>query len=181
MMIIEISLFIRGIVRIMLHRYDGGTNLVQESDGVKMLKRQDGVVSELIFGILIYGVLLQVTGIWLVKNKLLYSSGLWFGILFALGITLHMAVVIREAVNSGSGQKRVITMYLFHYGMAIIMFAAMIYLQLGNPVSAFLGIMGLKLAAYFQPLLHGFLSKIQKAGTTVEGEQIEEKENEVRA
>ena len=38
-----------------------------------MLKRLNKVLPELILGILIYGILVQITGIWFVKDKLSYS------------------------------------------------------------------------------------------------------------
>lgn len=45
-----------------------------------MLKRINAVLPELILGILFYGIVVQFAGIWFVKDKFSFSSGLWIGI-----------------------------------------------------------------------------------------------------
>lgn len=49
-----------------------------------MLKRINDVLPELILEIFLYGLLVQLTGVWFVENKLLYSTGLWIGIAAAM-------------------------------------------------------------------------------------------------
>lgn len=126
-----------------------------------MLKRLNKVLPELILGILIYGVLVQITGVWFVEDKLLYSTGLWLGILLAIGMAIHMAVVIEDAVSIGSSQGKLITLSLLRYIVVVLVFAGIIYFHLGNPILTFIGVMGLKLAAYAQPFLHKAILKTQ--------------------
>lgn len=138
-----------------------------------MLKRLNKVLPELILGILIYGVLAQITGVWLTEDKLSYSVGLWIGILLAVGMAVHMAVVIEDAVSLGSSQGRIITMSLLRYVVVILVFVCIIYFRLGNPIAAFAGVMGLKIAAYLQPFLHKTILKLQgrEENPTENGEQ----------
>lgn len=126
-----------------------------------MLKRLNKVLPELILGILIYGVLVQITGVWLVEDKLLYSMGLWIGIVLAVGMAIHMAVVIEDAVSAGSSQGKIITMSLLRYVVVVIVFVCITYFHIGDPIAAFFGVMGLKIAAYLQPFLHKTILKWQ--------------------
>lgn len=126
-----------------------------------MLKRLNKVLPELILGIILYGILLQVFGVWLVKDKLHYSSGLWIGIALAVGMAIHMAVVIEDAVSLNSSRAKLITQSLVRYIVVVVVFFVMMYFHLGNLVSAFLGVMGLKAAAYAQPFIHKTILKLQ--------------------
>ena len=60
-----------------------------------MLKRINDALPELILGILIYEIVVEFTGIWFVKDKLGYSIGLLIGAATAIGMAVHMAVVLR--------------------------------------------------------------------------------------
>ena len=42
-----------------------------------MLKRLNDALPGLVTGIIIYGVIIQITGVWFVDDKLGYSVGLW--------------------------------------------------------------------------------------------------------
>lgn len=126
-----------------------------------MLKRLNKVLPELILGILIYGIAIQITGVWFVKDKLLYSTGLWTGILLAVGMAIHMAIVIEDAVSLNSGRAKLITMSLLRYLVVVLVFFGMMYFHLGNLITAFAGVMGLKIAAYMQPFIHKTILKIQ--------------------
>lgn len=45
-----------------------------------MIKRLNKALPALLLGIVLYGLLVQFIGVWFVKDKLLYSTGLWIGI-----------------------------------------------------------------------------------------------------
>ena len=71
-----------------------------------MLKRLNEALPGLVLGIIIYGILLQITGIWLVNDKLRYSTGLWIGIGCALFMAIHMAISIEDAVCIGTEERK---------------------------------------------------------------------------
>lgn len=127
-----------------------------------MLKRLNKVLPELILGIVIYGVVVWLAGIWFVEDKLLYSTGLWIGVILAAGMAVHMAVVLEDAVSAGGNQGKLITMSLLRYGAVVIVFGCITYFHLGNPIAAFAGVMGLKIAAYLQPIFHKLILKLQR-------------------
>lgn len=127
-----------------------------------MLKRLNSVLPELLLGILIYGILAQLIGVWFVKDKIMYSAGLWAGVSLAAAMAVHMAVVIEDAVSLGSSQGRVIIMSLLRYGAAVLVFFCTAYFHLGDPMAVFVGVMGLKIAAYMQPSIHKAFSKQSK-------------------
>ena len=52
-------------------------------------------------------------------------------------------------------------MSLLRYVVVILVFVCIIYFRLGNPIAAFAGVMGLKIAAYLQPFLHKTILKLQ--------------------
>ena len=65
-----------------------------------MIKRLNKALPALLLGIVLYGLLVQFIGVWFVKDKLLYSTGLWIGIAMAMGMAIHIAVVIEDAILS---------------------------------------------------------------------------------
>ena len=122
-----------------------------------MLKRLNESLPDLVLGIIIYGILLQITGIWLVNDKLRYSTGLWIGIGCALFMAIHMAISIEDAVCIGTedgAKKKTIASAMFRYVIVLLVLVAMCYFNLGMILPAFFGVLGLKISAYVQPLFY---------------------------
>lgn len=121
-----------------------------------MLRRINDALPGLVAGILIWGVLVQLTGVWFVADKLRYSIGLWSGIAAAVGIAVNMAIVIYDAVLEDVGNhanRRVIAKSILRYLVVVILFFILGFFNFGNLFTAFLGVWGLKVSAYAQPLL----------------------------
>lgn len=132
-----------------------------------MLKRLNDTLPGLIAGILIYGVLVEAVGVWLVADKLSYTVGLVIGIAVACGLAVNIAVVIRDAIDTYGGERakeKIIAKSLLRYAVVVIIFFVMIKWELGNPIVAFIGVMGLKVSAYLQPFAHRFLSTLGGRG-----------------
>lgn len=142
-----------------------------------MLRRLNKVLPELILGIILYGIVLQVTGVWFVSDKVRYSSGLWIGIALACGMAIHMAVVIQDAVSIDSGQGKLIAQNMIRYIVVVAVFFCMMYFRLGNLVTAFLGVMGLKAAAYAQPFIHKMIYNIRGREEDIQDELENEQQN----
>ena len=132
-----------------------------------MLKRLNDALPGLVWGILVYGVLVEVIGVWFVTDKLMYSTGLAIGIALACGMAIHMAVVIRDAMEiygESQAQRIATAKSAVRYLAVVVVFFIMIKWDLGNPLAAFVGVMGLKVSAYLQPLAHKFMSKLRGRG-----------------
>lgn len=127
-----------------------------------MLKRLNEALPGLLLGIIIYGVLLQVVGVWLVEDQLHYSTGLWIGIGCAVFMAIHMAMSIEDAVSIGTedgAKKKTIASAMFRYFIVLLVFVLMVYFNLGMLLPAFFGVLGLKISAYLQPVFYRMLGK----------------------
>ena len=124
------------------------------------LRRLNEALPGLVIGIIVYGLIIQLTGVWFVEDKIRYSSGLWIGIGCAIGMAIHLAMVIEEAVRYNDGNtKRLSVKSVLRYAVVVIIIFVMMYFKLGNLVTAFLGILGLKVSAYAQPFMHKVIFK----------------------
>ena len=122
-----------------------------------MLKRLNEALPGLVLGIIIYGILLQFTGVWLVDDKLRYSTGLWIGIGCALFMAIHMAMSIEDAVSIGTedgAKKKTIAGAMIRYVVVLLVLVVTFYFNLGMILPAFFGVLGLKISAYAQPLFY---------------------------
>ncbi len=128
-----------------------------------MLRRINPSLPGLIAGIVIYGFLVQITGVWFVEDKIGYSIGLWYGIAIGIGMAINLATVIYDAVTfdgEGNANKRVAAKSMLRYIVVAILFGILGYFEFGNLFTAFLGVMGLKFSAYAQPLLNKIVNKL---------------------
>ncbi|MCI8300587.1 MAG: hypothetical protein HFI69_09580 [Lachnospiraceae bacterium] len=130
-----------------------------------MLRRINPVLPELLAGILLYGIVLQLTGMWFVDDRQQYAAGLWAGIVLAMGMAVNMAVVILDAVDAMASKGAAVRTGLWsvlRYVVIVGAFAGVWYFEAGNLLVMFLGLMGLKVSAYLQPFLHKIILQIQK-------------------
>ena len=147
-----------------------------------MLRRINPALPGLVAGILIYAVLVQITGVWFVEDKIGYSIGLWYGVAIGIGMAINLATVIYDAVTfdgEGNANKRVAAKSMLRYLVVAILFGILGYFEFGNLFTAFLGVMGLKFSAYAQPLLNKLVNKLtggSDAASSDENSEINEKE-----
>lgn len=148
-----------------------------------MLKRINEGLPGLIVGILLYGAVLQLAGVWFVEDKWAYAIGLWYGIAIAVGMAINMAIVIYDAVTfdgEDGAKTRVASKSLLRYVVVAILFGILCYFHLGNLFAAFMGVMGLKVSAYLQPLFTRVVNKITgRFDAASEDEQRENLNEEV--
>ena len=125
-----------------------------------MLKRLNDALPELVLGIIVYGIVVELAGVWFVTDKLRYTTGLVIGIALAV----NMAIVLRDAVEIYGGehaQAKIIAKSILRYVIVVIVFFVMMKFNLGNLFTAFIGVLGLKISAYLQPFTHKFVLKLQ--------------------
>ena len=107
-----------------------------------MLKRINEALPGLVVSILLYGVIVELIGV-------------WFGIAIAVGMAINLATVIFDSVTMGDtahATRRIVTKSILRYVVVVILFVLFGYFQWGNLIAAFLGLLGLKIGAYLQPL-----------------------------
>ena len=145
-----------------------------------MLKRINPSLPGLVAGIVIFGVLVQVTGVWFVEDKMGYSIGLWYGVAIGIGMAINLATVIYDAVTfdgEGNASKRVAAKSMLRYIVVAILFGILGYFEFGNLFTAFLGVMGLKFSAYAQPLFNKVVNKLIGRNDATSNDEDSEKEN----
>ena len=126
-----------------------------------MIKKINETLAELLLGILLWGIFWQAAGVWFVRDKWSCSISLWAGVLTAGLCAVHMYKSLDKALDFSEkdAQKYMMSRSMMRYGCIMIVLLAFALTEAGNPLSCFLGVMGLKTAAYLQPLLHKVLEK----------------------
>lgn len=121
-----------------------------------MKRKINETLAELMIGIFLWGVFWQAAGVWFVPDKVSCSIGLWPGVLTAELCALHMYRSLDRALefSEKDAQKYMMSRSMMRYGLIIVVLLLLMITEAGNPLCAFLGVMGLKAAAYLQPLLH---------------------------
>lgn len=116
----------------------------------------DDTLLELIIGITAFGAICQILGIWLVSDKAGYSLGLWLGVISGIFMAAHMWWSLNSALDEpeARAQKLIRSHSMLRYGVVVLVFVGLAITKIANPLAAFLGIMGLKVAAYLQPFTH---------------------------
>jgi len=128
---------------------------VRMKTGISRLKEINSALPGLMLGIVLFGVLCQTVGFFLVRDKADYSIGLWIGILTAIFMAFHMAFSLNLTVerDEKGAQASAIRQNIIRYVVVVIIFGILMLTGVGNPLAAFLGVMGLKFSAYIQPML----------------------------
>ena len=141
-----------------------------------MLKRLNEALPNLVIGIIIYGVIIQFTGVWFVDDKLKYSVGLWYGVIIAIGTAINLAQVIYDSVSLGDSdyaRRRIIFKSVLRYVVIVILFFILGIFNFGNLFTAFIGMLGLKISAYSQPILNKLICKLTGRSDASSEEDIE--------
>jgi hypothetical protein len=139
---------------------------------IKEFRRLNEALPGLLMGILIYGGLVELIGVWFASDKLLFTTGLFIGIACALGMGIHLAVVLDETVRTQNASPKMIKLKsVLRYLVVVAVFFVMMWLHLGNLISAFIGVLGLKASAYAQPLLHKLIH-LQKDENNRKDEEV---------
>ena len=135
--------------------------------GISRLREINSALPGLLFGIVIFGVLCQIVGVFLVDDRADFSIGLWIGVGTAIFMAFHMAVSLNMTVERDvkGAQAAATRQNIIRYLVVVIVFAILMVTGIGNPLAAFAGVMGLKLSAYAQPILS---KKIRAADNTGE-------------
>ena len=90
-----------------------------------MLRRINDALPGLVAGIILYGIIIQITGVWFVEDRVSYSIGLWYGITIAIGMAINLAKVIFDSVTiygEENANRRIIMKSVMRYAVVVILF-----------------------------------------------------------
>lgn len=135
--------------------------------------KKDNTLIELLAGIVCIGVLEQVILLLFFENHLYNAIGVWCGILVSVICAIHMKRSIEDAVDLGDTEratKYATKGYITRMAITAVLVGAVLYFEVGNPITVLAGVFALKLAAYMQPFMHKVFLKLQeKKGGTLRG------------
>lgn len=132
-----------------------------------MLRRLNDALPGLVLGIILYGIVIELLGVWFVEDKLRYTTGLLIGIALACGMAVNIAVVLQESVDiygQNHARQKIIAKSLMRYMIVVVVFFVMMKWNLGNLFTAFIGVLGLKVSAYLQSFKHKIIAKLKRRG-----------------
>lgn len=125
-----------------------------------MKRKIDPTLFELCLGIFLYGVIFEII-LLLFSREISYSLGLWIGIVLAVMGSVHMWWSLDRGLDMAEKDavKSMGVNNIIRYLVLVLVTAILIYTGFANPIFTFCGYMGMKLSAYFNPLIHRFLSR----------------------
>lgn len=128
---------------------------------IKKISSINSALPGLLLGIVLFGAVSQLIGIFLVTEKVTYSIGLWIGVLTAIFMSFHMAFSLNNAVDRDvKGAQAVATRQnIIRYLIVVLILGILMMTNIGNPIAAFVGVMGLKVSAYLQPIFQKLSQK----------------------
>jgi len=125
----------------------------------------NAVLFEMISGVVIFGLICQMTIVWFLTDKMSFSLGLLLGIIVAVGYTIHMWWSIGQYLYMGThapglARKHMAIRYMV---VALVLGAAAMINQL-EFLAVVLGVLGIKVGAFMQPLLRKVIKRGNENG-----------------
>jgi small-conductance mechanosensitive channel len=123
-----------------------------------MEKTTKNLIVEVSIGIVLFTLLVMLAAFFLYPDRTVYA-GLFLGMILALAMFLSMAVVLDKSMKTGDPktvQKRGVISGLVRYVLLILILITVTYWFSNwfHPVAVVIGVLGLKVGAYFQPIFH---------------------------
>ena len=110
---------------------------------------------ELQIGVIIFGILNILIGMWFPKNMLAWVLGGVLGTVTALVMTDNMARAVVKAVSDETkASARMRFAFFFRYALAVVVMIVACVSPYTNPIATFIGIFSIKFATYLSPLIH---------------------------
>lgn len=119
-------------------------------------EKKENILAELLTGIILLGIVMQIVCAIVSKDYLYNAIGLWSGISVACFMAIHMKRSIEDALDLGEdgAVKHARKAYALRTIVAFLVIGIVIYFNLGNPITLVIGIFPLKISAYLQPHMH---------------------------
>jgi len=136
--------------------------MVTMRKGEESINKPDMVLYELISGVVLVGVFVQIAFLIFSVNVLYDSCGWWGGIAIACFMAFHMYRSLDNALDlqEGDAMSSVRKNSLIRYSIVVIVMVIMHYTGAGNVVTYVFGVLMLKAGAYLQPFTHKVFNKI---------------------
>lgn len=128
---------------------------------IETLREKNRTLLEMNIGLVFWGLVCQLVGIFFTSDRLIYSFGIWFGIALGMVNVLHMYRTLDRALDLGEAATKVIFRgYIIRYVMLVVILGILMVTNVINPLVVFLAYMGVKVTALIQPITHKLCNKI---------------------
>lgn len=126
------------------------------------MKKMNETLKDLIIGIVFCMVVVCIIGALVTDNKLSFIFGELLGSIIAIMLAIHLNASIGRALDmdeEGAAKytKKMAILRLIIMGCAVVV--ALTFPEVFNLIGTLLGILGLKISAYLQPLTNKFITK----------------------
>ena len=136
-------------------------------------KEINPVLLELLAGLGIYGAAAGAAGMVTSGGSLYFLAGILAGLFFAVCLILNMYLTIDTALDPESANKYMVRRTLVRKVLTVLAAAVGIKIHMLTFSGIILGVLGIKIAAYLQPLIHRRVSE-RRSGRN---EEVESKMN----
>lgn len=128
---------------------------------IEELKEIDPVLLELLAGLGIYGAAAGAAGMVTSGGSLYFLAGILAGLFFAVCLILNMYLTIDTALDLDpeSANKYMVRRTLVRKFLTVLAAAVGIKIHMLTFSGIILGVLGIKIAAYLQPLIHRRVSE----------------------
>lgn len=125
--------------------------------------KKENILIELLTGVLIMGVVIQIVCLIAFENDGYNAIGLWAGIAVAVFMAIHMKRSIEDTLDIGEedAEKYARSAYTKRTLISLAIVALVVVFDFGNPITLVIGIFSLKLSAYLQPCIHKVFCGLQ--------------------
>ena len=126
--------------------------------------KKDNTLLELLMGIILLGVMMQIVVAIISKDYLYNAIGLWSGAAIACFMAIHMKRSIEDVLDLGEegGAKHMRSTYLVRITIVAVAMGIVIGFNLGNPITLLFGALTLKIAAYLQLYMNRLFRRFRK-------------------
>ena len=131
---------------------------------IRKILQENETLRELMAGIVLYGIVIQVILAVFFPLKVFRAVGLWAGILCGLAMAVHMAFCLEKIVEMDEKGAKAYAKRttLIRYACVCLVLILIAYTKTGDPVTLVLGTLGLKIGAYLQPAVHKVATKCSR-------------------
>lgn len=128
---------------------------------LEVLRKKNRTLLEMHAGMVFFGVVCQVTGVFFATDQGNYALSLWCGIVAAMISACHMYRVLERSLDQGDAATKLIYKgYILRYVTIVLVMLVIILTGVMNPLVVFLGYMSMKVSALMQPFTHKLTNKI---------------------
>lgn len=133
---------------------------------IKWIREANETLLDLIFGSLLWSLVVEIAGLFIVSNKLSYTIGIVLGTAVAVGMSISMEKGLERCLHMNktkSQRDMVLRSMIRWFFMLAAVWAGMAFDTVSLP-GVILGILGLKIAAHLHMYTNTYITKKLKEG-----------------